>query len=346
MKKHAKLSTNQLQELNDLIRQNKDALELRRAQAILMLNEESKTSIITMITGFKTSAIFAFRNRFAAKGFAGIENKRKKTFKSLLTKSQREQVITWLTETQPFDHEYDSQFWTTLILGDLIEKEFNVKYKSRKPLYLLFHEAKLSFHKPGKVYELRDPIKVEKWQQETAVILQDYINDQNCVILCEDEMILSTQTTSQKVWISVGKYPEIKISKTKKNKSIYGFLNIKTGQAHAFAKDWQNMHITVDVLREVQNIYPDKKLLILWDSAGWHRGSAVQEFINNNPNVTTLYFPAYAPDQNPQEHIWKEARSKTTHNKFIPDLEIAAANFCSYINQTIFNYKLLDLFPR
>lgn len=140
-----------------------------------------------------------------------------------------------------------------------------------------------------------------------------------------------------------GDYPKIEISNTKKNKSIYGFLNLKTGIEHAFVKDWQNMHITVEVLKEIRVLYPQKKILLLWDGAGWHRGSVVQNFIQEDGNIETLYFPPYSPEENPQEHVWKAGRSNVTHNKFIPDIAKAADEFINFLNTRTFPYKIFNL---
>ena len=166
------------------------------------------------------------------------------------------------------------------------------------------------------------------------------------MIFCEDEMVLSTQTTFQKIWLKKGEYPKIEVSNTKKNKSIYGFLNIKTGKEHAFVKDWQNMHITAEVLKEIRSIYPTQKILLLWDGAEWHKGSSVQNFIREDGKIESVHFPPYSPEENPQEHVWKAGRTTITHNRFISDISKTAQEFVDHLNTKTFSYKLLDLNAR
>ena len=105
-------------------------------------------------------------------------------------------------------------------------------------------------------------------------------------------------------------------------------------------KDWQNMYITVDVLKELRKLYPEQKIVLIWDGAGWHRGSAVQEFIKADGKVEILYFPPYSPEENPQEHVWKAGRSAVSHNTFISDIDKTTKNFITYVNNGLFNYKL------
>jgi hypothetical protein len=87
---------------------------------------------------------------------------------------------------------YKSENWTTSILADLIEARYDVRYKSRTSYYLLFKE------------------------------------DESVVILCEDEMILSSQTTFQKIWLPQGKYPKIEVSNTKVNRKFIFYLRNTT----------------------------------------------------------------------------------------------------------------------
>jgi transposase len=327
------LNSEQKLELNTYIK-NKDrsVVEIRRAQTILMLDANAELFFIQQITGYKRRAIFTFRRRYLRYGLVGIKDKRKGNAKKLLTRIQRLEVVEMLTQTDPKAHGYDHAYWTTSILGDLIKHKYRVHYKSKTSYYVLFKQSKLSFHKPGKVYEKNDPKKVDAWRKEMNPKLTAAMRNQAIVILAADEMILSSQTTFQKIWLPKGTYPKIEVSNTRVNRSIYGFVNIKTGQAHAYKKERQNMFITVECLIELRKQYPAKKLLIFWDGAGWHRGSEVQKFIKEDAKIETIYFPPYSPEENPQEHVWKAARSSVSHNRFIDKIDQVADEFVNYIS--------------
>ena len=174
-------------------------------------------------------------------------------------------------------------------------------------------------------------------------IVEKALSDPDTTVLCEDEMVLSTQTTFQKIWLPKGEYPKIEASNKKENRSIYGFLNIKTGTEHAFKTEWQNMHITAKILKNVRKIYPTQKILLFWDGPGWHRGSMVQEFIKVDGKIEIIHFPKYSPEENPQEHVWKKGRSAVTHNFTINDIDETTNEFVKYLNINRFNYSLLGL---
>ena len=309
-----------------------------------MIDSREKIEKIKWLTGLKRSRIFALRILYLKKGIKALESKPKKV-KGLLTKIQLKEIVRKVKTKTPKDFNYDYPFWTTSILGDHIKREYDVSYKSKTSLYLIFREAKFTFHKPGRVYRNQDPEEVTKWQKETKPIIEQAFQDKDTVILTEDEMILSTQTTFQNIWLPEGEYPKVEISNIKKNRSVYGFLNIKTGQEHAFKTEWQNMYETVKILKKVRKVYPKKKILLLWDGAGWHRGSKTQEFIKKDQKIKTSYFPKYTPEENPQEHVWKNGRDQVSHNRYIENIDTTTDEFIKYLNKTNFPYSLLGFSP-
>lgn len=296
---------------------------------------------ITRITGYGRSQIFSLRRKYLLKGITAIEDPARNNPKELLSKKQRDEIVATVKNKLPNDVGLHGSYWTTHLLGEYIKRSYKVAYKSKTSLYLVFKKASFSYHKPGRKYHLSDELEVARFRKKTTKILEKRWPDNNTVILCADEMVLSTQTTFQKIWLPQGEYPRIEISHKKENRSIYGFLNIKTGAEHAYKTDWQNMFITVDILKQLRKIYPTKNLLIFWDGAGWHRGSKVQEFIKADGKIETIYFPRYSPEENPQEHVWKNGRKQVTHNRFIEDIDVAADEFVAYLNNHKCNYSLL-----
>ncbi len=343
MERSARLSESQIGELEDFIKaKNCSPKETKRAQSILLLDKNISDSIIQSTTGYSRRRIYFCRQIYLIKGLEGITDKRKKPVKYLLSKLQRQEINAILSNEKPTAYGYKDGQWTTAILADLIEARYQVRYKSKTSYYLLFKENKFSFHKPGQVYEKHNPEKVVEWKTQIKPRLEEAFLKKDTIILAEDEMVLSSQTTFQKIWLPKGRYPKIEVSNTKANRSIYGFLNIKTGQVHAYKKEWQNMFMTVECLRELRKSYPHKKLLIFWDGAGWHRGSEVQKFIATDKRIETIYFPPYSPEENPQEQVWKAGRAHVTHNRFIKNIDTATDEFVNYLQANHFKYSLLD----
>lgn len=345
MQKCLKLTPKQTNELKDVVRNNDSTgAEVRRAQTILLVDQEVESTAITAVTGYSRRHAFTLRRRYLENGISAIQDKRQGQPKALLAKKQREEVIAAVKTTKPSDHQYNSQHWTTGILGDFIKRKYRVQYKSKTSYYLLFKGAKFTYHKPGRVYEKRDEAAVKEWRKAAKIRVEQALQaEPKTVILTGDQINLSTQTTFQKIWLPANEFPKIEISNQRESRSIYGFLNVRTGQEHAFKTKWQNMYITRDILGKLRKIYPDQKILLIWDQAPWHRGSKAQEFINQDGNIETIYFPRAAPEENPQEHVWKKGRSQITHNRFIQDIDQTTDEFVKYLNNAKFLYSFLNI---
>jgi len=342
MKKCTKLTSKQKQELQAIINNPKSSgREIQRAQAVLLLNQETALEAIIALTNYSRKRIFDLRQNYLKVGMMVIQDKKKGKPKELLTKKQLAEIVKIIKEKTPKDYGYDTDYWTTGIVGAVIEFEYSIKYRSKTSIYLIFKQAKFTYHKPARQYQARNEQEVKQWRKRAKIKVKQALSKKNTLVLAVDEMSLSTQTTVQKIWLPQGEYPRIEVASKREARSIYGFLNIKNGKEHAFKTKWQNMYITYDVLKQLRKIYPTQKLFLVWDKAPWHKGSKAQQFIKEDGQIETFDFPRAAPDENPQEHVWKKGRSNISHNKFIDNIDKTADNFIDYLNNTVFNYSFL-----
>lgn len=335
-----KLSDQKQAELSAFIKEkSRTPEEIKRAQAILMLTEGLSTKAILSITGLQRETVVKARKKYIKGGITAIESKRKeKKPASLLTKNQRLEIADMLHTETPRNYGWDWDYWTPSILGKLILQLYNVKYKSKISLYIIFKQSKFTYHKPETIYERRNQGLIDEWKKQNVAVVKTALDDPETIILVADEMILTSQTTLQKIWLPENFQPKIEHSNTRKRKSIYGFLNIKTGEQMAFKADKQTSEISAKILKKVLSAYKDKKVLLFWDNAPWHKGEAMRNFLKTCVNFLIINFPTYAPDENPQEHVWKAARAAVTHNKFISDIDLATRELLDYLNNTIFKY--------
>jgi transposase len=67
--------------------------------------------------------------------------------------------------------------------------------------------------------------------------------------------------------------------------------------------------------------YPGKRLRVIHDRGAHHQGAAIEEVVREarGPLVLTPQ-PAYSPERNPQERIWKWLRWVVTHHHWFATL--------------------------
>lgn len=347
MKRLVSLNKNQEKVLNNIIL-DRESLpqEVRRAQAILMLSEKANKDLIKRITHLSKSRMYEVYKLFILHGEKGIRNKKRKRAKEILTKNQINEVIDCLKTKTPEDFGFDQKGWSTPILAQIIKEKYGAQYKSKTSLYLIFRKASFSYHKPGQVYKNRNDEDVKKWREETTPIIEKAYRDKNTVVIVEDEMILTSTTTFQKIWLPIGNFPKHEVTTSRKRRCLYGFLETKTGFEYAYKTERCASDETCYVLKKIMKKHKGYKVLLCWDNAPWHKSKKVRALIESyGDRLQIIEFPKYAPEQNPQEHVWKAAREKITHNRFISNIDKITNKVVEFLNDSIFEYKFLGLSP-
>ena len=74
-------------------------------------------------------------------------------------------------------------------------------------------------------------------------------------------------------------------------------------------------------LREVL-AQTDQHLIIIQDGARYHTSKALQQFFAEHADRLTVYqLPAYSPDFNPIEYLWRNIKKQATHLRYFPTFE-------------------------
>jgi transposase len=163
------------------------------------------------------------------------------------------------------------------------------------------------------------------------------------VLLAGDEASLYLQATWKVVWSPTGQTPVVRLDPSRKSTHFYGALNLTTGSATVLRSPVMHGEVSALFLQKLLMAYPDKPILLFWDRAPWHRGVAIQQLLADTPRLQIVFFPPGAPDLNPQEHVWKDARSAVSHNHAFTKLDALADSFEHYLTHTAFPCSLLHL---
>ncbi|MBM4402607.1 MAG: IS630 family transposase, partial [Candidatus Cloacimonetes bacterium] len=137
-----------------------------------------------------------------------------------------------------------------------------------------------------------------------------------------DECKLQEEPNPFYRWNIKGQTPIVKILSSKKSVSFYGGLSLNDKKEIVHLAPWQNSEETCRFLDELKKKYQNTKkpVLLIWDGASYHKSGMIREWCEDNPGVLELLrFPAYSPDLNPQENVWKALRRNLSEVGHEPD---------------------------
>jgi transposase len=81
-----------------------------------------------------------------------------------------------------------------------------------------------------------------------------------------------------------------------------------------------NTERVIDFLRQLL-AQLDAPLVLVWDQLNAHRAFRMQEFLAEQPQIVTEFFPPYAPELNPIEYVWGYLKLNPLANLAFFDVE-------------------------
>lgn len=132
------------------------------------------------------------------------------------------------------------------------------------------------------------------------------------IVLLEDECHLLWGDLCGYVWGPRGVAVEVEMTNQRQRQTYYGAVNFLSRQLHLKPFPAGNSQCTIAYLQWLRELYPGKKLLLLWDGASYHRDAQLQAFLcrvnagltSNEWLLTLMPFAPNAPEQNPVEEVW------------------------------------------
>lgn len=256
---------------------------------------------------------------------------------SKLTREQKKEMGEVLSKP-PSEYGIPKKFWDVSSLRSYISATFGVEYRSDESYRLIFQLHNYSFHLPDRFDRKRDDKKVETRIEEIKTEIKPYMDDDTWLVFTADECRIIWETEIRRLWLPKGKKTIIKVERKRQAQSFLGLLNLKTGEDLLYRLAWQRQDEIIPVLETIVQKYPNKRICIIWDNARFHKGKKIRAKLSTTLKpIHLINLPAYAPDHNPQEHVWKYGKDKLANNQR-ESLEETVQAFESIITGRTFTY--------
>ena len=197
---------------------------------------------------------------------------------------------------------------------------YDVVYKSKQSYYELFEQGRISWKRSQKVNPKFDEEIVKKKRGEINIFLAKHkaeIELGEMAVLFIDECHLLNGDICGYVWGETNVRIEIPIKNEKNRQTYFGALNYQTKEFTIEAYPSGNGESTVKFVKNLQNKYPNQKIVLIWDGASYHRFGEFREYLQqvnqdklpDNLEITCILFAPNAPQQNPVEDIWLQGKN-------------------------------------
>jgi transposase len=172
-------------------------------------------------------------------------------------------------------------------------------------------------------------------------------------VLYLDECHLIWDDARGYVWGKSSERIQIPMTNFRERQTYYGAIEYTKGEVTVSPYSAGNGENTVDFVQFIRQKYPEKRLLLLWDGATYHKGEEMVEYLTkvnqglevNEWLVTCLVFAPNAPEQNPAEDIWLKAKRFVRKNWRICDyFSTVKELFLEAIQNRFFDFPKLHMY--
>lgn len=258
-----------------------------------------------------------------------------------LTKEQKQEIKDALAKP-PSEYGIPKEFWDVPSLKEYVSAAFDVVYESDQSYHFLLAFSNLSFKYPDTFDRRRDEELIQQRMQEIRQEIAPFLKDPSWEVFASDEVRIELEAITRRAWLKKGERTIVKVNRKREAQSYIGFLNQKSWVCRVYEMPWQNQDEVLKAFEEFLKLYPRKQICIIWDNAGFHKGQKIREALKQEgllARVHLIPMPPYAPDHNPIEHVWNEAKGNGA-NKQRENFEATKMDFRAYITGRKFNYQI------
>jgi hypothetical protein len=150
-----------------------------------------------------------------------------------------------------------------------------------------------------------------------AAIDREWAGAGRLMLMFQDEARFGRINDVRRCWAPHRLRPVCQAMLTHEYTYAYAAVDVVTGAMDSLILPYVNTDCMQVFVDEVAARHPERRIVMVLDGAGWHRGQGLKL----PANLRLLSLPPYAPELNPVEHVWDELREKFFHNLVFDSLE-------------------------
>ncbi len=293
---------------------SRDAQELIRKRAIILLNGGKKEREVCEIFGVSRVALHKWKKAYKKGGMNSLSKKKqgRPTESGKLKGWQASYIVRTITDKCPDQLKLPWGLWTRECVQELIRWKYGIEL-SISSVSRLLKKWGFTPQKPiRRAYE-RNPKAVASWIKETYPEIQRRAKKEGAVIHWGDEMGVKNTDQVGRSFSKQGKTPVVS-NTTKRFKCNMISTVTNSGSARFMTfEDSFTIDVFLKFLRKL--IYKqDRKIFLILDNHRVHHAKKTKKWLEKHAGKIELCFlPPYAPELNPDELLNQTVKQRLKH---------------------------------
>jgi transposase len=295
-----------------------DQQAVRRLSVLLMIGKRMDLASILSLWNVSVQTVYNWLNEFVRNRWESLVYEKAPGCPPRLTKTQKRKLAEWI-EAGPEASGYASGCWSSILIQDLIEREFHVLY-NRFYVCELLRNLGFSYQKARFVSDHLDAEARQRWMESEFPGILQQAKQLGASLFFGDEASFALWGSLSYTWGRRGRQPQVPTTGLRKGYKVFGAIEffsgclIYQGTEQRFQSDSYQSFLRY-LLSQVTG-----QIFLIHDGARYHTSKATREFLEQNKERLTVYqLPSYSPDYNPIEYLWKKVKTNATHNRYFAE---------------------------
>jgi len=304
---------------------NGDVREMLRLKALIAYYQGLKLETVAQAYEVGVKTLREWIKKFEAE--VGVGDQARSGRPAKLSPGQQQQLKAIVTRHQ-------EQVWTARHVSVLLEAVFLVSY-APKYIPALLRSLGLSYHKAMHYLVKKNEGQRKKWIQETLPALHAKVVQAGWRLFALDEVGFQTEGTLAYSWGPEGERIEIENYGRHGRVNLLGALEFGSGLFYGVLTSFKvNAQRFRRFLCHLKREMPHDNLILICDNASFHKAKGLKEWYKQQPWLQVEFLPAYSPDFNPIERLWRWLKTEYIHNACWPS-QAALKKHLQHILQTM-----------
>jgi transposase len=295
-----------------------DVRAVRRLSVLVMIGERISLATIVATWNVSQQTVYNWLKDFLVRRWDGIHYRRAPGRPPRLTKTQKRQ-LSQLIKAGPEAAGYPTGCWTSILIQDLIYREFNVLY-NRFYVCELLHHLGFSHQKARFVSDHLDEAARQRWMQAEWPKILEQAQRLHAPLFFGDEASFALWGSLSYTWAPIGQQPQVKTTGKRKGYKVFGVIEFFSGrflyQGIAERFNSGSYQAFLDYVLSLVS----GPIILIQDGAKYHTSKATRQYFEQHKERLIVYqLPSYSPDYNPIEYLWKKVKTRATHNRYFAE---------------------------
>jgi transposase len=241
-----------------------------------------------------------------------------------LTRRQMEALKRVIVGKNPQQLNFGPALWTLPLVGELVEQKFGIVLH-KTTIARMLRNLGLSPQKPVRRAFLRDEDECVRWMRTDFPRIVREARRRQATILFEDETGIHEDGPVGRTWGVRGRTPVVRVTGQRRRSNVISAISPRGRVWFRCYGGTLNAARFIEFLKALLHDVRGSIELIL-DRHPAHVAASVRRFVHaHRSRLRVHYLPAYAPDLNPDEHVWAYIKGTFRRDPLSRDEDFAEA---------------------